>query len=134
MKLKLHKTMRGAFPRFFSAKGEKKSSHVDNCKLEGNTEMEELDASISSSVASQGVRGKDLQVDDSEGRSEGCILDDCERNRIKPMMTRLDALQIQQKIQGMNHPDVRFALKHLARAHRRRGEYEQAKLVEDMLH
>ena len=53
--------------------------------------------------------------------------------RIKPLMARLDALQIQQQMQGMNHPDVLFALKHLAQAHRRHGEFQQAQLVEEML-
>jgi hypothetical protein len=56
-----------------------------------------------------------------------------ETNRIKPMMARLDALQIQQQMQGMNHPDVLFALKYLAQAHRRRGEFQHAHLVEEML-
>lgn len=49
------------------------------------------------------------------------------------MMTRLQALQVQQELQGVDHPDVIFSLKGLSKAHMRRGEYHQAKLVEDMI-
>mmetsp|Transcript_98128 Transcript_98128/g.147167 ORF Transcript_98128/g.147167 Transcript_98128/m.147167 type:complete len:104 (-) Transcript_98128:78-389(-) len=89
---------------------------------------------MSLSVTSAGTPEKDTHEEGVHEAPELSNLDDSERSAIKPMMARLDALQIQQKIQGMNHPDVLFALKHLARAHRRRGEIEQAKLVEEMLH
>jgi len=46
---------------------------------------------------------------------------------------RLDALQILQQLQGMNHPDVLFAVRHLARAHRRRGDIELSLLIEEMV-
>jgi hypothetical protein len=55
-------------------------------------------------------------------------------NCMCPIMARLDALQIQQQLQGMNHPDVLFALRHLARAHRRRGEIELSDRIEEMIH
>lgn len=50
-----------------------------------------------------------------------------------PMMARLNALRIQQQLQGINHPDVLFALRHLARAHRRRGEAELADLLDEII-
>jgi hypothetical protein len=135
MRLKLHKTMGRSFPRFFSSANSRKNSlDMDECKLGGCTEVEELDASISLSVTFGGTPEKGAHPEDTEDTPELCILDDSEISYIKPMMARLDALQIQQSIQGMNHPDVLFTLKHLARAHRRRGELEQAKLVEEMLH
>jgi hypothetical protein len=57
-----------------------------------------------------------------------------ERSRSKKtMMARLDALQIQQELYGMDHPDVTFSLKHLGRAHTRRGEFQQARLIEEMV-
>jgi hypothetical protein len=52
---------------------------------------------------------------------------------LNPMMARLDALQTQQQLQGMNHPDVLFALRHMARAHRRRGEIKLSLLIEQMI-
>jgi hypothetical protein len=55
-------------------------------------------------------------------------------NCICPIMARLDALQMQQQLQGMNHPDVLFAWRHLARAHRRRGEIELSDRIEEMIH
>lgn len=39
---------------------------------------------------------------------------------------RLDALRIQQQLQGANHPDVLFASKYLGYAHRRRAELQHA--------
>lgn len=74
--------------------------------------------------------GMTVVVRDFDGDDVDAVDD---RNKIRPMMARLDALQIQQQLQGMNHPDVLFALKHLGRAHRRRGEMEQAQLVDAML-
>lgn len=56
-----------------------------------------------------------------------------EVERLRPMTTRLQALQIQQKLQGMDHPDVLFSLRGLSRAHIRRGELQQAQLVEEMI-
>lgn len=53
--------------------------------------------------------------------------------QLKPMVTRLEALQIQQELQGMDHPDVIFALRGLSKAHLRRGEFREAQLVEEMI-
>ena len=152
MRLGLHRHR----PRLFGV-GEKKKP--TDCKLDGGcTTAEELELDISSSSvmsstmkdashrsSSGGTHHHHLDhhpcVTEEEGHPEECdFMDDSDRSDMfkptvmKPMMARLDALQMQQKIQGMNHPDVLFALKHLARAHRRRGELEQAKLVEEMLH
>lgn len=70
---------------------------------------------------------------DSKLQLNSSIIDAEETNRMQPMMARLDALQIQQELYGMNHPDVIFSLKHLGRAHRRRGEFQQARLIEEMV-
>jgi hypothetical protein len=70
--------------------------------------------------------------DDSKSQLNS-IIDTEERSRIKLMLARLDALQIQQELYGMNHPDVLFSLKHLGRAHTRRGEFQQARLIEEMV-
>jgi hypothetical protein len=70
---------------------------------------------------------------DSKSRLNS-IIDAEERSRgMELMMARLEALQIQQKLYGMNHPDVLFSLKHLGRAHTRRGEFQQARLIEEMV-
>ena len=50
---------------------------------------------------------------DSKLQLNSSIIDAEETNRMQPMMARLDALQIQQELYGMNHPDVIFSLKHL---------------------
>ena len=55
-------------------------------------------------------------------------------NSMNAMMARLEAIAMQQRLQGMSHPDVLFSLKHLARAHRRRGEINQSLLIEEMIH
>lgn len=56
-----------------------------------------------------------------------------EVDHMRPMMTRLQALQVQQELQGMDHPDVLFSLKGISKAHVRRGEYLQAQLVEEII-
>lgn len=123
------------------------------CKLEcggGCTESEELELDISSSTVLSTVPPStkkdshrlhhhcaDTPEESPEEEEHHDDLEYSQRgdsSRMRPMMARLDALQMQQKIQGMNHPDVLFSLRHLARAHRRRGEIEQARLVEEMLH
>jgi hypothetical protein len=88
------------------------------------------DLSATSSCPKE-IPGKLSQTEDTATPTEEMNAN--ELNRIKPMMARLDALQIQRQRQGMNHPDVLFALKHHGRAHRRRGELQQAQLVSEML-
>ena len=69
-----------------------------------------------------------------EGEVDHDVHESSNEDMLKPMWARLDALQMQQELQGMDHPDVIFSLRHLGRAHRRRGELQQAKLVEEMIH
>jgi len=52
---------------------------------------------------------------------------------LRPMMARLEALQIQQELLGMDHPDVIFALRGIGKAHMRRGEFQEAQLVDEMI-
>lgn len=79
------------------------------------------------STASEEFRSFTLEVNDhGQNLSE-------EFGRPTSMMTRLQALQVQQQLQGVDHPDVIFSLKGLSKAHMRRGEYHQAKLVDEMI-
>ena len=78
------------------------------------------------STASEEYRSFTLEGNDGQNFSE-------EFDRQGPMTTRLQALQVQQQLQGVDHPDVLFSLKGLSKAHMRRGEYHQAKLVEEMI-
>ena len=70
---------------------------------------------------------------DPKSQLSSSFIDAEETSRMQPMTARLDAIQIQQELYGMNHPDVIFSLKHLGRAHTRRGEFQQARVIEEML-
>jgi hypothetical protein len=107
-------------------------SSLDESHKTVDTGSEDCDFSVASSITEE--TGSIISHDDDNETAKMSHPEDIvEMGRIQPMMARLDALQIQQQLQGRNHPDVLFALKHLARAHHRRGETQQAQLVEEML-
>jgi hypothetical protein len=78
------------------------------------------------STASEEFRSFTLEGSDGQTVSE-------EFDRPGPMRTRRQALQVQQQLQGVDHPDVLFSLKGLSKVYMRRGEYLQAMLVEEMI-
>jgi ribosomal 50S subunit-associated protein YjgA (DUF615 family) len=105
---------------------------LDESQKSVDTGSEDCDLSAASSITEE-TGYSFFHDEDNEAAKMSHPEDPAEMGRIQPMMARLDALQIQQQMQGMNHPDVLFAMKHLARAHHRRGETQQAQLVEEML-
>jgi hypothetical protein len=122
------------FPRLFRPRNSKTKvlSSLNESDKSVDTGSEDSDFSVASSITEEA--GYRFSHDDDHFAAKMSHPENpVEMGRIQPMMARLDALQIQQQMQGMNHPDVLFALKHLARAHRRRGETQQAQLVEEML-
>ena len=59
-------------------------------------------------------------------------MDETQAQKMTPMLARLQAVEAMQELYGdTNHPDVLFSLKHLGNAHRRRGELQQAQLVDE---
>jgi hypothetical protein len=123
------------FPRIFRTKSSKKrsSSSLDDTSdtSVGSTMGTDVCDLSATSSCPEGTPDKFSQPEDAATPAEEMDADGL--NRIKPMMARLDALQIQQQMQGMNHPDVLFALKHHGRAHRRRGDLQEARLLGEML-
>ena len=113
-------------PKFFKAKlGKRSTSGATHVTME--LEGDESDVFSVGSSAPGEVDDENLHtVEDANDGS-------AERLHLQPMMARLNALQKQQQIQGMHHPDVLFAFKHLARAHRRHEDLEKARFVDDIL-
>jgi hypothetical protein len=110
------------------------SSTTDDMAGSHLSEFGNEDFTIEDSEMMSSVRSLSDNTTSADSKSQlNSIIDAEERSRMQPIMARLDALQIQQELYGMNHPDVLFSLKHLGRAHMRREEFQQARLVEEMV-
>lgn len=71
------------------------------------------------------------------GRSLESVVSGRSENETKSesvIAARMDAVKQLQGIEGNSHPDVLFAMKYLARAHRRNGDLLVSQQMEEIIH
>ena len=73
----------------------------------------------------------EVSNDSGPGEEENDVPTTDTVKRFKSMTARLDALRIQQQLQGMNHPDVIFSMNRLGRAKGLRDEAQKGKSSRD---
>ncbi|CAJ1966887.1 unnamed protein product [Cylindrotheca closterium] len=106
------KSLRLRMTRFFN-KGKK---HVYGFPIKDDCTLDTLNLSGRSHDSIKSIQSQ------SETRSDSLTA------------ARMSALKQLQQIEGNSHPDVLFAMKYLARAHRRNGDVVVSEQMEEIIH